>query len=350
MTVPVEDSVLESSCRRILVGAQTDAVGEVCPPTMSLGSWAVVAAGLSHISRERGVAALESVFQCQREDGVIPRTVGASDGMALPIFASVFRWMFLYLSGVEPSLATRLGRLLTRLDRLHGRLFRRRDPIHLSSAADERVLSRNPTPDGSVLDVGVNATLVQAETDLMDVAMQTGVPANMMLVRRTRRAAVLLKRSWSADDGLFRSRRGDGWIDPPTAEGLLPLYAGVARPPHARVIWERYLEPGRGFWSPHPLSTLPVEHPDHDPGQPGRGAVCPLLSWMMLDGLQRYGLGGHARQLHHATLHLAREAGIFEAYDSQTGAGIGAAGDPVTAAVILMMLRAPYWDQERCIY
>jgi hypothetical protein len=349
MTVHVEDSVLESTCRRVLVGARTAAGGEVCPPTLSLGAWAVVAAGLCHISRERGVAALESVFQRQREDGLVPASAAARDGLALPIFASVFRWMFLHLSGVEPPLAARLGRLLTRLDRLHGQLFRRRDPVHWSSPGDERVLRVVSAIDRPALDVGVNAVLVQAETDLMDVAMQTRVPAHGMLVRRTRRATVLLKRSWSGEDGLFRSWR-DGWVDPPTAEGLLPLYAGVAHPPHARVIWERYLEPGRGFWSLHPLSTLPVEHPDYEPGAPGRGAVCPLLSWLMLDGLQRYGLGGHAHQLHHATLHLAREFGIHEAYDSQTGVGVGGPDDPVTAAVILMMLRAPYYDRERCIY
>ncbi len=338
-----EDAALEAACCRVLEAAFAPEAVEASP----LFGAAVVPLGLSFISRERGVAALESVLRAQGDDGRIPATAGMS-GLVLPLVSSVFRWVFLSMPEHEPQLSLRVRSLLEPLDRLHRSLYDRSEPLYRAGVADDRVLG--PGAADGVLDVGINAILVQAETDLMDVAMRTGHPAQEMLVRRTRRAATLVKRTWSGDDELYRSRDASGAVEPPGADGLLLLYCGAALPAHAAAISERYLREGKGFWSPQPLSTLPVEHPDYRPDEPGRGAVSPLLNWMLVDGLSRYGFEGRARALHDATLSLCRSAGIWEAYDASTGEGVGAPDAPVTAALILNMIRDPWFDRVRCMY
>jgi hypothetical protein len=189
--------------------------------------------------------------------------------------------------------------------------------------------------------VGFNSLLVQADSDLADVAIHTGFPTRLVIARRTLRAQAVADRLWREELGMFASRCGDAWGGP-SAAGLLPLWAGAAPRPKAREMVARHLGPGLGFWSRHPLSTVPFDSPGYCPGRAAGGALSPLLDWLMIRGLYRYGSEDQAGRLNDTMLALAQEKGIWEAYDSETGEGVGAHGSPVTAALVMDLIKTPY--------
>jgi hypothetical protein len=306
----------------------------------------MVALGLAFVRLDLSVEALEAIVADQRPDGSIP----AGEGVGLPLVASVLRFVFHAVRLHRRELEGRLGRLVPPLEAFHERLYRGRH-LHSSGPADERVVPGLAVRTGErVLEVGLNAVLIQAESDLADVAVYAGCETQQMLVRRTRRAQALARKLWREEIACFSSRDAAGWVGTPCGESLLPLYAGSALPWQARRLQERYLRPGSGFWTTRPLASLPREDPSFRAGDQGRGAVSPLLSWLMIYGLYRYGFDDLAARLNEATVALALESGLHAAYDAETGSGLGRSEDPVTASVVLSLLRAPYASQQISVF
>jgi len=106
----------------------------------------------------------------------------------------------------------------------------------------------------------------------------------------------------------------------------------------------RYLGCGQaaGYWSAVPLASLDQTEPGFDPSQVGRGAVSPLLNWLLVRGLYRYGFADLAGQLSQATLAMAAEHGMWEGYHASSGQGIGHEGAAATAALVLDLLKTPH--------
>lgn len=334
----MELQTLERTCKE-LVRSEHEADAGVRERSM-------VALGLAFVRLDLSAAALEAIVAGQRPDGLIP----AGEGVGLPLVASVLRFVFHAARLHRRELEGRLGRLVGPLERFHEQLYRGHH-LHACQPADERVaagLARRQ--EARVMEVGLNAILIQAESDLADVAVYAGCETQQMLVRRTRRAQALSRKLWREEIACYSSRDAAGWVGTPCGESLLPLYAGSALPWQARRLQERYLRPGSGFWTTRPLASLPREDPSFCAGEEGRGAVSPLLSWLMIFGLYRYGFDELAAQLNEAMVALAREAGLHAAYDAETGAGLGRTPDPVTAAVVLSLLRAPYASQQISVF
>jgi len=305
---------------------------------------ALVALGLSFLEIERGVRELEAVVAAQREDGLF---TGAGGGIDLPLHGSLARSLYFMVLTQQRELRPRVAAVVAPLERFHERISALRgSSLHLSSPTDRRLLPDDALAE-QTLDVGFNALLTQSESDLADVAIHCGQSTQRAMVRRTRRAQALLRKLWCEERQLYVSRdrrageEGFCWREPASAEGLLPLLAGVALPAQARVMVERHLAPGRGFSTEVPLAPAPLEEPGFDPAVVGRGALCPVLTWMVITGLHRYGFDAEAVRLTEVLKRLVLEHGPREGYHALTGEGIGAV-DPVTASVVLHLVRAPF--------
>ena len=284
---------------------------------------------------------MESALALQLDDGLLPAAPG-SEAAALPLITSVMRMIYHGARGRQRALEGRLAELVEPLDRYHGALTARgQRHLALSEPADARVL-RSACGEEPFLDVGVNSLLVQADSDLADVAIHTGYATRQIIARRTRVAQALAQRLWWAERETFASRRGSEMMEPITAESLLPLWSGSATRPTAAAMVGRYLEAGRGFWGEVPLCTTPLEEESHDPEVQGRGALSPLVNWLLIRGLYRYGYEQRAGDLNDTLLELVSREGVWEAYSGVSGKGLGLQGHAPTAALILDLIKTPY--------
>lgn len=337
---------LEAACHHPLhdhfVEGKTD--------SLDTGQLLLGAMGAAFLDMEVSLGLLERVVQRQRADGQIARRPG-EDGAAAPLAASVLRLAFFTIELHRKDLRARVAALVEAIDRHHAHLFaRERSRLLRSRAGDERLFpAPAPLRDG-VADVALNSVLVQAETDLGDLVVNSGKPAQEIMLRRARRAQATLARLWNDQLLCFSSRVGGQWDVPQTAGGLLPLYAGAALPEQARAMRELYVSDGRGYWSTTPLSTLAMDHPGYDPARPGWGAVDPVLNWLMVHGLHRYGWEDQARELARGTLECVRRFGPYDAYHALHGHGVAGEGSPRAAAVALMLLRAAPWDRAPSLF
>lgn len=301
----------------------------------------ITSRGLSFMGMERGVTELESILAFQRDDGFLPASPG-SDSAAVPLAATMLRRLYFMALRHYRDLKSRLAALIEPLERYHDLLYTgRRSNLYLSRPADERVLATDRPVQGVSLDVGFNSVLIQAESDLADISIHCGRTTQKIMVRRTKRAQSLLTKLWNEELQIFCSRQGDRWLAP-SVEGVLPMFAGVLRSGQAAEVVLRYLSPGRGFWTPAPLSSIAQEEPGYQPGTIGSGAVYPVVNWLMSFGLYRYGFDQLAEKLSEDTKALIFEHGPWEAYNASTGEGIGRPDDPVTAAIGLCLARAPH--------
>jgi hypothetical protein len=340
----IDEESLERDCIRALQRVDRGQHSSPAPDTdeLRVGSATLAALGWMYMDLERAVVELESIVGLQQSDGLIPKAVG-SDGAAVPLLASILRMIYHCARTRHSSLLDRLSQLVPAVDAFH-RFCRQRDQRHLTlSGPDDERLSFQVSADPGQW-VENNALLVQAETDLADVAIHTSYPTRDIVSRRTRRAQAVGERLWRQELALFCSTCGNDeeptW-QLPSVGGLLPLWAGAARRDQARQMVRRYLTPGAGIWTELPLASFDPVAAGYQPGAVGRGAVDPLLNWLMIRGIYRYGFDNQAMTLHQCTLRLAAENGLWEAYNSETGEGLGLGGTAATAALVLDLLKTP---------
>ena len=195
----------------------------------------------------------------------------------MPLHGSVIRALF-HAAELHDNLdhVDHLGSLVPCIDRFH-RALTALDTSHLNPTrpTDERIA---PVPEVVTerLEVGRNAVLIQAESDLADLAIHTGHEAQEVMVRRTRRAQALARRLWRDDVACFCGSAAGEWVEL-TADGLMALYCGCARADQARLVAERHLSgEGGSFWAPHPLAQGPSVD---------LRLVSPLLNWLTITSL-----------------------------------------------------------------
>jgi hypothetical protein len=124
-----------------------------------------------------------------------------------------------------------------------------------------------------------------------------------------------------------------------TAAGLAPLYAGVPAPSRAERMVERLagsrVPIGHSAWA---VTSLSPADPGFQPSRYWRGPVWPILNWVLLRGLERYGYGDGAEHVRQAMVELGRE-GFWEHYNPLTGLGQGGEQFAWTAALVLDLLQ-----------
>jgi hypothetical protein len=124
------------------------------------------------------------------------------------------------------------------------------------------------------------------------------------------------------------------------------MWSGSALAWQGKEMARRHLQPveGEGFWGRFPLATSPLADPDHRPDVIWQGAASPLMNWLAIRGTFRYGFVSVAQALERTTLQQIASQGLWQAFDSRAGAGVGERRSVTTAAVALDMLKTPYDD------
>jgi glycogen debranching enzyme len=189
-----------------------------------------------------------------------------------------------------------------------------------------------------VLDVGTNAILLRAETDLLELAERFGTAAERSEIA-TRAEALQggIGRLWSEADGLFLSYDALAAvaIARPTSAGFLPLFAGAADAAQVAALvgtlrrWRAAVSYG--------VPSAAPDAPWFEPGRYWRGPVWSVVNWMIADGLARSGEAAAATAVRTDTTALIERSGFSEYFDPTTGTGIGGADFSWTAGVYLML-------------
>ncbi len=99
---------------------------------------------------------------------------------------------------------------------------------------------------------------------------------------------------------------------------------------------------GPRFWkdqnSGDLLPTLDRTSPEYDPQRYWRGPSWANTTWLVIQGLRRYGACSVAEALRSGLLEAVRAEGFREYYDADTGAGAGTTDFSWTAAIVLDLL------------
>jgi hypothetical protein len=186
-----------------------------------------------------------------------------------------------------------------------------------------------------------NSLLVQANRDLAEIARIVGGDPAPFEEWAELTARGIDAKLWDDADSMYVDydvRAGER-VRARSSSGYAPLYAGVPTPERARRMIDSL--PGAGMsvdggWA---ATSLPPADPRFEPNLYWRGPVWPILNWVLLRGLQRYGYRDLAAQVRSAVIGLSRRGGFWEHYSPTTGEGHGGEQFAWTAALVLDLLR-----------
>jgi len=122
---------------------------------------------------------------------------------------------------------------------------------------------------------------------------------------------------------------------------LWPLFAGLVRDEARakRVIENDLLDPAK-LWGAYGIPTVAFDDPAFDSNEYWRGPVWLNVSYLAMIALFRYGYETEAEELKVKTLELASsDHGLWEYYDSKTGAGLNVYQFGWSAALFMEALR-----------
>lgn len=338
----IDEAALERACIHTLQAANHGAWTAPRADSADRASLVstVAAVGWMYMDLERATVELEQLCGWQREEGYLPRAPGET-GAALPLLASILRMVYHAARSRHRAMESRLAALVPAVDRHHA-WFEAHSKRHLAQTSpddEQLVLEADEAGDGPM--VQVNALLVQADSDLADVGIHTGFPTRTAIARRTRRAQAMANRMWRAERSSFSPTPDSRCVN---AAGLLTLWSGTALGPQARSMVGAHLAPGKpGMWTTRPLATRSSASPGFAADRPGRGALDPVVNWLLVRGLYRYGWTDEASQLQETLLGCAAAQGLRPAYHAHSGEGLGPDGWVPTAALVLDLLKTPYY-------
>ena len=209
MTV-IDEARLERQCVRLIQAVDRETYSACRADSDEHRRWqsTVVAIGWMYMELERAVVELESAMALQQEDGRLPLSPDAA-GTALPLISSIARMIYHGCRSRQRSLEGRLARLVPALDKFHGWLENHgQRHLYLRQPGDDDLLGPDAaaSPDTPRKDLAFNALLIQADSDLADVAIHTGHATRLIIARRTRRSQSLAGHLWWEEEGLFASR------------------------------------------------------------------------------------------------------------------------------------------------
>jgi glycogen debranching enzyme len=186
-----------------------------------------------------------------------------------------------------------------------------------------------------------NSLLVQSNHDLAAIARVVGADA-AQFEEWARLTAAGLETLWDEEHAVYVDFDVAANEPVPTrgATGYAPLYAGVPTLERAQRMVERlqrsWVKIGGSGWA---VTSLSPDDPRFEPTLYWRGPVWPILNWVLLRGLARYGFTGAAARLRSTQVELTRKGGFREHYSPITGRGQGGEQFAWTAALILDLLR-----------
>ena len=349
----VDETKLERACIKVLQQADRGrfTAASADGQTHRVVDSAFASVGWMYMDLERALVELEAIVELQQPDGCIPREA-ESDGASAPLLATIIRMIYHSARSRNRRLEGRLAALVPAVDLYHVHLMGRDQRWLCRVSADDERLAPDPTEGfAPIPDVGFNALLVQAETDLADVSIDTGYPTRQIIARRTHRARAVAQQLWSDERALFVPPSvGDAPPRRGSVGGLLPIWSGAALGHQARAMVNRHLGPDAPLMTTYPLASSTPGEPWSGALAPHGGAMTPLLNWLLVRGAYRYGFEPLASQLENAVIAAVDKSGIWEAYHPVTGEGLGAPGSTLTAVIALDLLKTPYVFERWGVY
>ena len=120
----------------------------------------------------------------------------------------------------------------------------------------------------------------------------------------------MLRQLYNTEEGFFYDQLADGNLHQiKAAAGLLPMYAYAVEAKHAKALMD-HATAANEFRLKFPLPTIAVDARDFAPAV-DRGAVNPLLNYLVIRGMSRYGYKTIADNYTNVTL-----AALAEVYDT----------------------------------
>lgn len=143
--------------------------------------------------------------------------------------------------------------------------------------------------------------------------------AEMWKERSRAMARRLVEKSWDPEAGLFWARRNGERVNVRTPFSLFPLLTGQLPGEISKRLVDHLTNEGE-FWSRFPVPSVAMDDPKYDPLRMWRGPTWVNINYLLIEGLQRSGYEGLARDLRRRTLDLiSRNDDIYEYYHPETG-------------------------------
>jgi len=320
---------------------------------------------------------LDNFFDHQGPDGSLPilmtpedtdwfdSTTVHTNNMAKPVFGQLMRELSFLHSDSEA-----LQRWCERLDEYY-RCFENRylakcglyvwaNDIAIGSDDDPSTWGRPPFSSANLL---LNNLLFSDLTAAAEVAakIERGDLAERWTAQAGKLASRIQECCWDRRDGFYYSvdvqcwprtspHRHFGTLNANLAPswsclpikllywtGFLPMWSGIATPAQAKRLVEEHLLQEDQFWAPHGVRTMSADEAIYDPqssrGNPSNwlGPIWILPSYLIWDGLRRYGFISEAEELAQRTRALlardsAQNGHWHENYHPETGQGLAAPG------------------------
>lgn len=192
----------------------------------------------------------------------------------------------------------------------------------------------------TIEDLAFNCILIRANEHLEHIAqtIRQEIPAKLTAHMHKSRKA--LEQLWDPYGRQYYSRNfgSHQLLKETSIATLLPLYAGCITKERAAVLVEM-LENESQFGSAYPIPSVPLDSPYFDGKRYWQGPTWVNMTWLVIDGLERYGYKDHAGALRDSVIDMAKQHGIAEYYGPETGEPLGADDFSWTAALVIDMLR-----------
>ncbi len=132
---------------------------------------------------------------------------------------------------------------------------------------------------------------------------------------------------WDDEHGIYCNRHWDGRLSnrwAPTS--FFPLIAGVAPQARAERMVREHLLNEREFWGKYVLPSISRSDPAYHDNDYWRGRIWGPFNFLTCEGLRRYRMDEIASELSMRSLDIfmdnwRRDGGVYENYNSETGAG-----------------------------
>jgi hypothetical protein len=189
----------------------------------------------------------------------------------------------------------------------------------------------------TVQDLGFNCMLVRANDVLMDIAKEIykKVPQKLILSQTNAKYHIANKlHDKQAERYYSREFLTHDLIKIDTIAGLLPLYSGALSSAQAKKLAEQLSDPDL-FESKFPVPSVPFRSHRYNEVGYWSGPTWLNINWLIVDGLNRYGLTAHAKKLTSSSIAMVEKSGAYEYFSALDGAGLGARDFSWTAALAI---------------
>ena len=188
-------------------------------------------------------------------------------------------------------------------------------------------------------DIHFNSILVRANWLLNQMSGEIDLIIPPWLRERFEKSVHALELMYDEQNETYYSRTWEDhkFVKAASFYDFMPLYAGTPSLTKAKNMASRlkdYKLKGASFGVP----TIPVDSPLYREDKYWEGPSWPMINWLLIDGLKRYGLEEDALNLREQTLNMVDAGGFAEYFNAFSGAPLGAKNFAPTAGITLSLV------------